>query len=101
LLFLARVMTIAVFPVFTQLLSPSDDATNIGLYGLRKTAQCLKSFIAASPPGFTRLLALDKQFVIALANAYDHRLSSLTTSYGFTGSEDDPNAHGQKIFVEA
>jgi activating signal cointegrator complex subunit 2 len=37
-------------PAFTQLLSPSGGAINTGLYGLRKAAQCLKSFITASPP---------------------------------------------------
>jgi hypothetical protein len=35
-----------------------------------------------------------------LAEAYNHGLSSLAASYGFTGSEDDPNAQDQKIFVE-
>lgn len=87
-------------PVFTQLLSPSGGAINTGLYGLRKAAQCLKSFIIPSPPEFTRLFALDKKFVVALAGAYDYGLSSLALSYGFTGSEDDPNPQDQKIFVE-
>ena len=87
-------------PEFTQLLSPSGGATSTGLYRLRKVAQCLKSFIVASPPEFTRLFALNKQFVVALADAYNHGLSSLVASYGFTGSEDDPNPQDQKIFVE-
>jgi activating signal cointegrator complex subunit 2 len=87
-------------PAFTQLFSPSDGAINTGLYGIRKAAHCLKSFIAPSPPEFTRLFALNEQFVVALAGAYDHGLSSLAASYGFTGSEDDPNAQDQKIFVE-
>lgn len=88
-------------PAFTQLLSPSGSGTiNTGLYGLRKAAQCLKYFIIASPPEFTRLFAFDKNFVVALAEAYDHGLSSIAASYGFTGSEDDPNVQDQKIFVE-
>ena len=88
-------------PAFTQLLSPSGSAAiNTGLYGLRKAAQCLKSFIIASPPEFIRLFALNKQFVVALAEAYSHGLSSIAASYGFTGSEDDPNIQDQKIFVE-
>lgn len=87
-------------PAFTQLFSPSDGATNAGLYGLRKAAQCLKSFIVPSPPEFTRLFALNQQFIVALAGVYGHGLSSLAASYGFTGSEDDPNAQDQKIFVE-
>lgn len=87
-------------PAFTQLLSPSGGATNTGLYGLRKAAQCLKYFIIASPPEFTRLFALNKRFIIALAEAYSHGLSSIAASYGFTGSEDDPNVQDQKIFVE-
>ena len=87
-------------PVFTQLLSPSDGVINTGLYGLRKAAQCLKSFIIPSPPEFTRLFALDGKFIVALAGAYDHGLSSLAASYGFTGSEEDQNAQDQKIFVE-
>ena len=87
-------------PVFTQLFSPSGRAIATGLYGLRKAAECLKYFIIPSPPEFTRLFALNKDFVVALAGAYNHGLSSLAASYGFTGSEDDPNAQDQKIFVE-
>ncbi|KAF9788664.1 hypothetical protein BJ322DRAFT_1001657 [Thelephora terrestris] len=87
-------------PAFTELFSPTSGAANTGLYGLRKAAQCLKSFVVASPPEFTRLFALNKEFVVALADAYHRGLSSLATSYGFTGSEDDPNAQDQKIFVE-
>ena len=88
-------------PAFTRLLSPSGGgATNTGLYGLRKAVQCLKSFIIASPPEFTRLFALNKRFIVALAEAYNRGLSSIAASYGFTGLEDDPNVQDQKIFVE-
>ena len=90
---------VEVLPSFTQLFSPSGGAITTGLYGLRKAAQCLKSFIAASPPAFARLFALNKEFVVALAGAYHHGLSTLAASYGFTDWED-PNAHDQKIFVE-
>jgi len=87
-------------PAFTQLFSPSGGAINTGLYGLRKAAQCLKSFVVPSPPEFIRLFALNEQFIVALAGAYGHGLSALVASYGFTGSEDAPNAQDQKIFVE-
>ncbi|KAF9652319.1 hypothetical protein BDM02DRAFT_3183711 [Thelephora ganbajun] len=88
-------------PAFTQLFFLSDGAINTGLYGLRKAAHCLKSFIVASPPEFIRSFALNERFVIALADAYSHGLSSLAASYRFTGSEDDPNSQDQRIFVEA
>jgi activating signal cointegrator complex subunit 2 len=88
-----------VLPSFTQLFSPSGGAITTGLYGLRKAAQCLKSFIVASPSAFIRLFALNKEFVIALADVYHHGLSSLAASYGFTDWED-PNAQDQKVFVE-
>jgi len=98
--FLRIAVEMETIPAFTQLLSPSSGGINIGLYGLRKAAQCLKSFIVASPLEFTRLFALNKRFVVALADAYNYKLSSLAASYGFTGSEDDPNAQDQRIFVE-
>ena len=88
-----------VLPSFTQLFSPSGGAVMTGLYGLRKAAQCLKSFIVVSPPAFIRLFALNKEFVIALADVYLHGLSSLAASYGFTGWEDS-NVQDQKIFAE-
>ena len=84
---------------FTQLFSPSGSAIMTGLYALRKAAQCLKSFIVASPPELVRLFALNVEFIIALANAYNHGLAALAASYGFTDWED-PNAQDQKIFVE-
>ena len=88
-------------PAFIQLLSPSSGGgTNAGLYGLRKAAQCLKYFIVASPPEFTHLFALNKRFVVALAEAYNQGLSFIAASYGFTGSENDSNTQDEKIFVE-
>jgi len=98
--FLRIAVEMETIPAFAQLFSPPSGSINTGLYGLRKAAQCLKSFIVASPPEFTRLFALNKRFVVAVADAYNYRLSSLAASYGFTGSEDDPNAQDQKIFVE-
>lgn len=90
---------VEVLPSFTQLFSPSGGAITTGLYGFRKAAQCLKSFVAASPPTFVCLFALNREFVVALANAYHHGLSSIVSSYGFT-SWEDPNSHDQRIFVE-
>lgn len=98
--FLRIAVEMETIPAFAQLFSPPSGSINTGLYGLRKAAQCLKSFIVASPPEFTRLFALNKRFAVAVADAYNYRLSSLAASYGFTGSEDDPNAQDQKIFVE-
>ena len=98
--FLKIAVEMETVPAFTQLLSPSGGAINTGLYGIRKAAHCLKSFIVASPPEFTRLFALNESFVVALADAYNHGLSSLAASYGFTGSEHNQNAQDQKIFVE-
>jgi len=98
--FLRIAVEMETVPAFTQLFSPSGGTINTGLYGLRKAAECLKSFIVPSPPEFTRSFALNKRFIVALVDAYDHGLSSLAASYGFTGSEDDPNTQDQKIFVE-
>jgi len=98
--FLKIAVEMETVPAFTQYFSPSGGATNTGLYGLRKAAHCLKSFVLPSPPEFIRLFALNEQFLVALAGAYDHGLSSLAPSYGLTGLEDGPNTQDQKIFVE-
>lgn len=88
-----------VIPSFTHFFSPSGGAITTGLYALWKAAQCLRSFVAVSPSAFVRLFALDKKFVIALADVYLNGLSSLATSYGFRDWED-PNSQDQKVFVE-
>ncbi|PIL23251.1 hypothetical protein GSI_14561 [Ganoderma sinense ZZ0214-1] len=63
---------------FTALLS----STTHGLYGLRKTAHIILSFLRPSPPEVTRIFARNKTFVRALAYAYHARLASLAQTYG-------------------
>ncbi|KAI0754393.1 hypothetical protein C8Q80DRAFT_366077 [Daedaleopsis nitida] len=65
-------------PAFTSLLaSPSQ-----GLYGIRKTAHILLSFLRPSPRGVNRAFARNKTFVRALASAYHSGLSSFAQTYG-------------------
>ncbi|KAI0760456.1 hypothetical protein C8Q74DRAFT_1208567 [Fomes fomentarius] len=65
-------------PAFTALLaSPTQ-----GLYGLRKTAHILLSFLRPAPPEVTRSFARNKPFVRALATAYHAGLASFAQTYG-------------------
>ncbi|KAL6307810.1 hypothetical protein BKA93DRAFT_727147 [Sparassis latifolia] len=65
-------------PAFTALLgSPSQ-----GLYGLRKAAHILLSFLRPAPLELSRPIARDKAFMLALGKAYDHGLSAVSQSYG-------------------
>jgi activating signal cointegrator complex subunit 2 len=70
-------------PALTLLLSPqsSSDQTQ-GLYGLRKTAHCILSFLRVSPPTFVRHFSHSKHFFLAIAHAYNNSLASIATSYG-------------------
>lgn len=68
-----------VVPAFTSLLSPSRSA---GLYGLRKTARCLTSLLRPSPPDLVRPFAHSREFIVALARAYDDGLTAISRSYG-------------------
>lgn len=68
-----------VVPAFTSLLSPSRSS---GLYGLRKTARCLTSLLRPSPPDIVRSFAHNKEFLVALARAYDDGLTAISRSYG-------------------
>lgn len=65
-------------PAFTALLASSGQ----GLYGLRKTAHILLSFLRPSPPVVSRAFARNKTFVRALATAYHAGLASLVQGYG-------------------
>jgi activating signal cointegrator complex subunit 2 len=65
---------------FISLLSPSHSSQ--GLYSLRKVTHCLLSLLRASPPPLTRLFSSDKQFILALARAYDEGLGAIARSYG-------------------
>nr|VWO95323.1 Cytochrome P450 monooxygenase CYP52X1 [Ganoderma boninense] len=66
------------FPAFTGLLS----STTHGLYGLRKTAHIILSFLRPAPAAVTRIFARKKTFVRALAYAYHAGLASLAETYG-------------------
>lgn len=68
-----------VVPAFTSLLSPSRSS---GLYGLRKTARCLTSLLRPSSPSLVRPFAHCREFIIALARAYDDGLATISRSYG-------------------
>ncbi|KAM5533798.1 hypothetical protein V8D89_012573 [Ganoderma adspersum] len=65
-------------PAFTALLS----STTHGLYGLRKTAHIILSFLRPAPAAVTRIFARNKTFVRALASAYHVGLASLAQTYG-------------------
>ncbi|KAG6377442.1 hypothetical protein JVT61DRAFT_15247 [Boletus reticuloceps] len=71
--------TSEVVPAFTSLLSSSRSS---GLYGLRKTACCLTNLLRPSPPDLVRPFAHDKDFLVALARAYDDGLATISRSYG-------------------
>ncbi|KAL0565159.1 hypothetical protein V5O48_016870 [Marasmius crinis-equi] len=80
-------------PAFSTLLSSGH--TGLGLYGLRKTAHVLKSFLYTSPPVVIKIFTQSStnDFVLALAKAYDHGLTAIARSYGGFSAESlsDPN----------
>ncbi|KAJ7240454.1 hypothetical protein C8J57DRAFT_1438901 [Mycena rebaudengoi] len=80
-------------PAFTQLLSSSQ-----GLYALRKTAYCVSSFLHVCPHKILRVFSHSKEFIVALAKAYDDGLSSLAHSYGGLSVSDsrDGSVSGSK-----
>ncbi|KAJ7064875.1 hypothetical protein C8F01DRAFT_778110 [Mycena amicta] len=67
----------ALLPALTQLL-----VTSQGLYALRKTSYCVVAFLAACPEDVLRVFTRDKDFVLALATAYEGRLAEIAHSYG-------------------
>ncbi|KAF8438091.1 hypothetical protein L210DRAFT_3613025 [Boletus edulis BED1] len=71
--------TSEVVPAFTSLLASSRSS---GLYGLRKTACCLTNLLRPSPPDLVRPFAHSKDFLVALARAYDDGLANISRSYG-------------------
>ena len=74
---LADVETSAV-PAFASLLS----APTQGLYGLRKSAHILLTFLRPAPASVVLSFARNKSFVRALATAYHAGLAGLAESYG-------------------
>lgn len=65
-------------PAFTALLASSTQ----GLYGLRKTAHILLSFLRPAPPEVARSFARNRPFVRALATTYHAQLASFAQTYG-------------------
>ncbi|KAJ7266903.1 hypothetical protein B0H12DRAFT_1010510 [Mycena haematopus] len=85
-------------PAFTQLLSSSQ-----GLYMLRKTSYCISSFLHHNvcPKNTLRVFAQSKDFVIALATAYDAGLATLAHSYGGLSVSDSREAdEWERIWVQ-
>ncbi|KIJ61646.1 hypothetical protein HYDPIDRAFT_96195 [Hydnomerulius pinastri MD-312] len=76
---LPSTFSLEIVPSFTTLLSPSQSS---GLYGLRKTARCLLSLLRPVPPELIRPFAHSKDFILALARAYDEGLNAISQSYG-------------------
>ncbi|KAG5634354.1 hypothetical protein H0H81_002266, partial [Sphagnurus paluster] len=74
---LVRAVETDLVPAFTQLFDPAQ-----GLYGIRKAAHCISSFLHASPPEIVRCFAHSKPFVLALGTLYDTGLASIANSYG-------------------
>ncbi|KAJ6612641.1 hypothetical protein B0H10DRAFT_2177323 [Mycena sp. CBHHK59/15] len=81
---------------FTLLLSASQ-----GLYALRKTSYCISSFLGVCPHKTLRSFTHSKEFIIALAKAYDDGLAALAHSYGGLSVSDsrDPD-EWERIWVE-
>lgn len=88
-----------VVPAFTSLLCPSQSS---GLYGLRKTACCLTSLLRPSPPAFIRPFAHSREFIVALARAYDDGLTAISRSYGgiCTSNTNCTLDHWERIWLD-
>ena len=71
--------TISAIPAFTSVLLSH---ANTGLHGLRKAARTILCFTRVSPPELLRAFAHDRDFVLALAGAYDAGLGATASSYG-------------------
>ena len=95
-------------PALTLLLSPPSSSQNQGLYGLRRAAHCIISFLRVSPDSFIRLFSHSKPFLLGLAHAYQNSLPSIATSYGginvLQNAIDRPSETGmdewEKIWVD-
>ena len=88
-------------PAFTSLCVSSSQ----GLYGLRKIAHVISSFLKPAPPEIIRPFAQCKNFVLALASAYDTSLLDLSRSYGGLQPSrvSDPNTRlddWERVFLE-
>ncbi|GJE97479.1 CUE domain-containing protein [Phanerochaete sordida] len=89
-------------PAFTALLASSSQ----GLYGLRKIAHVLCSFLKPAPAEITRPFARSKHLMAALADAYDSGLATLARSYGGLSparlhSASTPLDDWERVFLES
>ncbi|KAJ3972924.1 hypothetical protein EV361DRAFT_903013 [Lentinula raphanica] len=53
-----------------------------GLYALRKASHCVSAFLHVTPAATLRGFAHSKEFILALANAYQTGLGGIASSYG-------------------
>ncbi|KAI0250608.1 hypothetical protein BJV78DRAFT_1154921 [Lactifluus subvellereus] len=72
-------VTDSALPAFTSVLLSH---ANTGLHALRKAAHTILRFLRVSPPELQRAFAHSKDFVLALAQAYDAGLGAAASSYG-------------------
>ncbi|KAJ7664305.1 hypothetical protein B0H17DRAFT_1091899, partial [Mycena rosella] len=83
-------------PALTLLLSSSQ-----GLYALRKTGYCISAFLHVCPKKTLRAFTHSKEFIVALAKAYDAGLSSIAQSYGgLSVSDSRESDEWERIWVE-
>lgn len=71
--------TTSAIPAFTSVLLSH---ANTGLHGLRKAARTILCFTRVGPPELLRAFAHSRDFVMALAQAYDAGLGAAANSYG-------------------
>ncbi|KAI0277955.1 hypothetical protein BGY98DRAFT_1089747 [Russula aff. rugulosa BPL654] len=71
--------TTTALPAFTSVLLSQ---TTIGLHGLRKAAHAILCLLRVAPPELLHAFAHSKDFMLALAQAYDTGLGTATISYG-------------------
>ena len=71
--------TTSALPAFTAVLLSQ---TTIGLHGLRKAAHAIVCLLRVAPQDLLHAFAHDKDFMLALAQAYDAGLGTATISYG-------------------
>lgn len=81
-------------PALTSLLSASQ-----GLYALRKTGYCIASFLHVCPRKTLRTFTHSKEFIVALAKAYDAGLSTLAHSYGGLSVSDSREPDEVRILL--
>ncbi|KAJ7073533.1 hypothetical protein B0H15DRAFT_792719 [Mycena belliarum] len=83
-------------PALTRLLSSSQ-----GLYALRKTGYCISSFLHVCPKRTLSAFTHSKDFILALAKAYDAGLSTIAHSYGGLSVSDSRDSdEWEQIWVE-